>query len=92
MSLDGGRLEGEIHIGRHLGAQAAQPLFLMLGAVVAMLGQMPGQRLSLGAEAGVLDPVGGQWVLGHAGPLPIDLQTVRVGSTLTSSRLVPGTQ
>ena len=65
--LDAGRLEGEVHIGRHLRVQSAQPLFLVLGAVAAMLGQISRRRLPLGAEMGVLDPIGRQRVLGHAG-------------------------
>jgi len=40
MSLHAGRLEGEVHVGRHLRPQATQPLFLVLGAVMPALGQI----------------------------------------------------
>ena len=65
MALEAGRLQGEVQIGRHLGAQGPQPLFLVLRTVVAMLGQIPRRGLSLGAETGVLHPVGRQRVLGQ---------------------------
>src|SRR5208283_281965 len=53
--LDAGRLEGEVHIGGHRWVQGPQPLFLVLRAVVATLGQVSRRRLSLGAEMGVFD-------------------------------------
>ena len=89
MPLDAGRLEGEVHIGRHLRAQGTQPLFLVLGTVAAMLGQIARRRLALGAEMGVLDPVGRQRILGHAGPPAIDLQAVRVPQHLDVFPLGP---
>ena len=78
MPLDAGRLEGEVHIGRHRRVQSTQPLFFVLGAMAAVLGQMPRRRLSLGAEMGVFDTIGRQGVFGQEGPPAIDLQTVRV--------------
>ena len=78
MPLDAGRLEGEVHIGRHRRVQGTQSLLLVLGAVAAMLGQISRRRLPLGAEMGVFDTIGRQGVLGQEGPPAIDLQTVRV--------------
>jgi len=55
MALDAGRPDGEVHVGRYLGAQGPQPLFLLLGTVVAVLGQITRWGLTLGAEMGVLE-------------------------------------
>ena len=59
MPLDARRLEGEIHVGRHLGAQAAQPLFLVLGTVLAMLGQVRGGGCPSGLKWAFLTPSAG---------------------------------
>ena len=78
MPLDARGLESVIHVGRHLRPQGTQPLFLVLRAVLAVLGQVPRRRLPLGAETGVLHPVNRQRVLGHAVPMLVNLQSLRV--------------
>ena len=78
MTLETRSLEGVIQIGDHFRAQGPQALLLQLRAVAAALGHVPGERLSLGTEAAVLDTLRRQRVLGHTDSLLIDLQVLRI--------------
>src|SRR3990172_3843909 len=78
MTLQAGSFERVIQIGSDFSAQGPQPLLLLLGTVPAALGHLPRSRLPLRAEAPVLDALRRQRILGHADPLLIDLQAIRV--------------